>query len=152
MPEQGRIGEEGRQATEPYRRPLHYRVVSQKGILHMAQQKRIELIDDLDGSTADETISFGLDGASYQIDLSQINAAELRQSMTEFVDHAKRLGRDKAATKGTRQKSTPQSSQTAREERARTQAIRTWARAAGYDVSARGRIPDNIIEAYNRAH
>lgn len=118
----------------------------------MAQQKRVDLIDDLDGSTAEETISFGLDGASYEIDLSQTNAAELRENMTEFLEHARRLGRDKTATKGTRQRSTPQSGPTARDERARTQAIRTWARAAGYEVSDRGRIPTNIVDAYDRAH
>lgn len=118
----------------------------------MAQQKRVELVDDLDGSTAKETVRFGVDGATYEIDLSETNAAELRENMTEFVEHARRLGRRKPAAAGTRKTSIPTASLTAREERERTRAIRTWARAAGYEVSDRGRIPATVIDAYDRAH
>lgn len=116
----------------------------------MAQQKRVELIDDLDGAAADETISFGLDGASYEIDLSETNATELRANMTEFLAHARRVGRHTTTTNRTQK--TSQAGLTTREERERTQSIRTWARAAGYTVSDRGRIPATIIEAYDRAH
>lgn len=118
----------------------------------MAQQKRVELIDDLDGATADETITFGLDGATYEIDLSQANADDLRKSMAEFVDHAKRVGRHKPSTNGTRVKTATPAATTTRNERERTQAIRTWARAAGHTVSDRGRIPAHIIDAYDHAH
>lgn len=118
----------------------------------MAQQMRVELIDDLDGATADETITFGLDGATYEIDLSQANAADLRKSLADFVDHGKRVGRHKPATKGTQTKAAKPSARTTRDERERTQAIRTWARAAGHTVSDRGRIPAHIVDAYNRTH
>lgn len=118
----------------------------------MAQQKRVELIDDIEGSAADETITFGLDGASYEIDLSEANATDLRKSLTEFVDHAKRLGRHKPVTPGQRTKPAKPSGISTRDERERTRAIRTWARAAGYTVSDRGRIPAHIVDAYDRTH
>ena len=118
----------------------------------MAQQTRVELIDDLDGATADETITFGLDGATYEIDLSQANAADLRKSLADFVDHAKRVGRHKPATKSKQIKAPRPSARTTRDERERTQAIRTWARAAGHTISDRGRIPAHIIDAYTHAH
>lgn len=118
----------------------------------MAQQKRVELVDDLDGSIAVETVQFGLDGVHYEIDLSETNGIELRKNLTEFIEHARRLGREKTRSQGARNKPTPGKSLTARELRERTQAIRIWARAAGYEVSDRGRIPLQIVNAYNHAH
>lgn len=118
----------------------------------MAQQKRVELLDDLDGSAADETVRFGLEGAHYEIDLSETNATELRTSMSEFLQHARRVGRDKPASQSAPNTPSPGKPLTARQERERTQAIRTWARAADYTVSDRGRIPAHIAEAYDRAH
>ena len=51
----------------------------------MAQRTHVQLIDDLDGSTADETVSFGLDGTAYEIDLSSSNATLLRKSLADYV-------------------------------------------------------------------
>jgi hypothetical protein len=118
----------------------------------MAQQTRIELLDDLDGSAADETITFGLDGATYEIDLSAANADAFRKSVATFVDHATRAGRHKPGTKQARTTAAKQAAGTHRNQRERTRAIRTWASAAGYTVSDRGRIPAHIIDAYDRTH
>ena len=53
----------------------------------MAHQTSVTLVDDLDGGKAAETVVFGLDGASYEIDLSKKNAGTLRKALTEFVVH-----------------------------------------------------------------
>ncbi len=58
----------------------------------MAQQTIVTLVDDLDGSQADQTVEFGLDGVSYEIDLSEPNAAKLRDALAGFVSHARRTG------------------------------------------------------------
>ena len=60
----------------------------------MAQQTSVSLVDDLDGSKAAETVAFGLDGSSFEIDLSKKNAAALRKALTEFVEHGRRVKRD----------------------------------------------------------
>ena len=59
----------------------------------MAQKTIVQLIDDLDQSPADETVSFGIDGTSYEIDLSRENAAKLRDALAEYVANARRVGR-----------------------------------------------------------
>ena len=46
----------------------------------MAQRVRVDLVDDIDGSAAEESVEFALDGVSYVIDLSTENAAELRET------------------------------------------------------------------------
>jgi hypothetical protein len=97
----------------------------------MAQKAEIVLIDDLDGSPAKETINFGLDGRHYEIDLSADNAKQLRSDLKTYV----RKARATAPPARHRQ----------------TAAIRQWAKDHGYDISARGRIHRDIIEAYNNA-
>lgn len=115
----------------------------------MAQKVIVTLIDDLDGSDADETIKFGLDGINYEIDLSSDNADELRDSLAQYVEHARRIGGRKR-TGGHRKARTPArpSSSTDREQ---NQAIRAWAREKGYEISDRGRIPSEVTEAYFKA-
>lgn len=106
--------------------------------------KKVEtrLIDDTDGSDADESVHFGLDGHDYQIDLTSENAAELRDRLEVFVSHAQRKTANSAAVK---------SSSKSRAARADTAAIRAWASQNGYEVSERGRIPNSIMEAYRVA-
>ena len=58
----------------------------------MAQKVHIVLVDDLDGSEATESVSFGLDGTSYEIDLNDANAARLRDALAEFVGHGRKVG------------------------------------------------------------
>lgn len=111
----------------------------------MAQKTVVTLIDDLDEGTADETVSFGIDGSHYEIDLSAKNAAELRDALAKYVANARRAsGRSSRA--GT---SAPRRGRSGRGDREQTQAIREWARQHDYKVGEKGRIPAHIIEAYN---
>jgi Lsr2 len=111
----------------------------------MAQKVTVTLVDDIDGSTAEETVEFGLDGATYQIDLSGDNADRLREALTEYVDHARRAGgRKRIARPGVL------GVRTASADREQNQAIRDWARKQGMKVSDRGRIPAEVLEAYHR--
>jgi hypothetical protein len=114
----------------------------------MAQKVLVQLVDDLDGTTSEgiETISFGLDGVTYEIDLSEDNASTLRDHLAEFISSATRTGgRAKRGTgAGTRESASNGSGRT----REQTQAIRDWAKKNGHDVSNRGRIPAAVIEAF----
>jgi hypothetical protein len=107
----------------------------------VAQKTTVQLIDDLDGRQANETIRFGLDGATYEIDLSKKNAARLRDALAEYVRAGRRLpggrrgGRPKATTVG-----------------ASSRTIRKWARAKGLKVTDRGRIPASVVEQFNAEH
>lgn len=112
----------------------------------MARKVQYILVDDLDGGQADETVTFGLDGSSYEIDLSSKNAATLREAMASFVGSAHKIGRSGARPGGGSRGRGP-----ARTDREQLQAIRAWARQHGHTVSDRGRIPASIIEAYHAA-
>ncbi|WP_305787823.1 histone-like nucleoid-structuring protein Lsr2 [Symbioplanes lichenis] len=111
----------------------------------MARQIITVLTDDIDGSTADRTIEFGLDGVAYTIDLSEENIAKLRQTLEPYVTVATRVSRA-----GVRRGApAPAQSAPTRTSRAQNQAIRDWAAQNGYELSDRGRIPANIVTAYN---
>ncbi|MPY79183.1 MAG: Lsr2 family protein [Actinophytocola sp.] len=113
----------------------------------MAQKVLVSLVDDLDGSEADETVEFGLDGVSYQIDLSTANAEELRDALAQYVEHARRSGGRKRNQKAA---GTGGGGKSASVDREQNQAIRAWARKNGYDVSDRGRIPSEVVDAYHK--
>ncbi|MDQ0378761.1 histone-like nucleoid-structuring protein Lsr2 [Amycolatopsis thermophila] len=115
----------------------------------MAQKVLVSLIDDIDGSEADETVEFGLDGISYQIDLSAENAEELRDALAQYVEHARRAGGRKRGTPG-RAPAGKVAGRSASVDREQNQAIRAWARKNGYQVSDRGRIPSEVVEAYHK--
>lgn len=102
----------------------------------MAQRVSITLVDDLDGSPADETVNFGLDGTAYEIDLSEQNAKELRSRLDDFLSVARKVT-GKAKKKG---------------KAGDTRAVREWARGQGYEVSNRGVVPREIQQAYDAAH
>jgi hypothetical protein len=114
----------------------------------MAQRVTVQLVDDLDGTAADDisTVSFALDGVSYEIDLTEANAEKLRSGLEEFVNSARRTGgRVKRGTAPAKRAGSPAS-------REQTKAIRDWARQNGYELSDRGRIPATVIEAFEAAH
>ncbi len=113
----------------------------------MAQKVLVSLVDDLDGSEAEETVQFGLDGVSYEIDLSTENAEELRDALAQYVEHARRAGGRKRPQARSSAKAPARSVAADREQ---NQAIRVWARKNGYEVSDRGRIPSEVVEAYHR--
>lgn len=104
----------------------------------MARKTTVTLIDDIDGSPADESVLFGLDGVQYEIDLSAANAGRLRESLARYIGEARRTtGRRPAA---------------ARSSASDLAAIRAWARSNGHQVSDRGRIAAPILAAYRAAH
>lgn len=113
----------------------------------MAQKVLVSLVDDLDGSEAEETVEFGLDGVNYQIDLSGENAEELRDALAQYVEHARRAGgRKKPGGKG----QSKSSGRPATVDREQNQAIRAWARKNGFNISDRGRIPAEVVDAYHQ--
>jgi hypothetical protein len=113
----------------------------------VAQKVMVQLVDDLDGIQSEDisTVSFGLDGVTYEIDLTEANATNLRNALAEYVSHARRTGG--RLKRGTASKA--DNGSTASRERA--QAIREWARRNGHEVSNRGRIPASLIEAFEAA-
>ena len=111
----------------------------------MAQRVNIVLEDDLDGSPADETVSFALDGATYEIDLSAANASALRDALAPYVGHARRAAGRRTATKAASARSTSGGKRDVSE-------VREWARANGHKVSERGRLSAEILAAYDKAH
>lgn len=110
----------------------------------MAQKISVTLTDDTDpGMNADETIVFALDGAAYEIDLASANARKLRSAFQPWID----AGRKTGAGRG-RRISTNKPRPTARSKE-QVAAIRDWANRNGYKVSAKGRIPLDVEDAYN---
>jgi hypothetical protein len=104
----------------------------------MAQRVVVTLVDDLDGGPADETVTFGLDGTNYEIDLSSANAARLRDALANFVANGRRAGRSTAG----RRRASPGDSAL----------IREWAKSQGRAVNERGRISAELRAAYEAAH
>jgi len=108
----------------------------------MAQRVEYKLVDDIDGTAAVETVSFSLDGVSYEIDLTAGNAKKLRNDFATWVGHARRSGGRKSSRKagavGAR--------------RSDLSAVREWARKNGHQVSDRGRISAGVLAAYDKAH
>jgi hypothetical protein len=114
----------------------------------MAQKVTVSLVDDLDGSEANESVEFGLDGVLYTIDLSGDNAERLRDSLSEFIESARRAGGGRRRSAPSRPAGKPV--RTASADREQNQAIREWARKQGLKVSDRGRIPTEVLEAYHK--
>ena len=102
----------------------------------MAQKVSIVLVDDIDGTDAEETVSFALDGRDYEIDLNSKNVAKLRDALAPYVGHARRAGGRKRGRTGG-----PSPAD-----------IRSWARENGFDVPDRGRVSQQVRDAYVAAH
>jgi hypothetical protein len=119
----------------------------------MAQQVNVKFVDDLDGSDAASRVSFGLDGKTYEIDLSDDNAAKLRDSLAVFVAAARKGGGSAATDRRRSEKMTASSAPRPQPlNRDQTAAIRAWARQNGHQVSDRGRISKAVVEAFQAAH
>ncbi|MGW6730656.1 histone-like nucleoid-structuring protein Lsr2 [Nocardia sp. NPDC055029] len=115
----------------------------------MARRIIVTLVDDFDGtSTAKETVSFGIDGATYEIDLSDTNATKLRDQFEQWIPAARRTGRIR--TSGRRRTETTATANPSARRNDLT-AIRAWAKKNGHSVSTRGRIAVDIITAYDQA-
>lgn len=112
----------------------------------MAQQFQVQYIDDLDGTDLGNeanSISFAFEGKEYTIDLSDENAEQFTQLMEPYIRSGHRVtgGKSKPARKASTSSSSGE-----------TKKIREWARDNGYDVSDRGRIPADIMDAYAAAN
>ncbi|TYC96616.1 Lsr2 family protein [Arthrobacter echini] len=115
----------------------------------MAQRVQVELVDDLTGEVAQETVRFGVDGTEYEIDLTTENADKLRATLTGYADK----GRKAAGRRGQGSKPPASSgSVSGRAKREETQRIRQWALDNGHTTSSRGRVSQSIVDAYNAAH
>jgi hypothetical protein len=112
----------------------------------VAQKVTVQLVDDLDGSVAEETVEFGLDGVSYQIDLSTVNAEKIRDLLGDYVAHARRSAARRRGASGVVR------GRSAAVDREQNQAIREWARKRGLKVSERGRISAEVLDAYHQAN
>ncbi len=100
----------------------------------MAQRVVVTLSDDMDGGDAAETIIFGLDGKSYEIDLNSANAKKLRGVLAPYVEAGRKQSRSGRAYRRTAVAPDPA-------------AVRAWARSNGMEVPPRGRIPKKVYEA-----
>ncbi|MDJ0463505.1 histone-like nucleoid-structuring protein Lsr2 [Streptomyces sp. H27-C3] len=104
----------------------------------MAQRVVVTLSDDIDGGEAAETVTFGLDGKSYEIDLNPANAKKLRTSLEPFLEAGRKQSRSGKVYRHTDVAPDPA-------------AVRAWARSHQMDVPARGRIPKKVYEAFTAA-
>ncbi|AEM80303.1 histone-like nucleoid-structuring protein Lsr2 [Streptomyces violaceusniger] len=104
----------------------------------MAQRVVVTLSDDLEGGQAEETVTFGLDGKVYEIDLNSANASKLRDALAPYVEAGRKRARSGKTYRRTDVAPDPA-------------AVRAWARSHGMEVPPRGRIPKKVYEAFNES-
>ncbi|MCY0922964.1 MULTISPECIES: Lsr2 family protein [unclassified Streptomyces] len=107
----------------------------------MAQKVQVLLVDDLDGGEADETVTFAVDGKTYEIDLTAANAEKLRGLLEPYTKSGRRTGGRAAAGRAKGRAAVSAGNPDTAE-------IRAWAKAQGLTVNDRGRVPADIREAY----
>ncbi|MDB2210893.1 histone-like nucleoid-structuring protein Lsr2 [Mycobacteroides abscessus] len=114
----------------------------------MAKKVTVTLVDDVDGeAAADESVEFGLDGVTYEIDLSSKNAEKLRMQLSTWVKHSRKVSGRRNGRGGLGSGRKLPSI-----DRAQSAAIREWASKNGHPISSRGRIPAEVIDAFNAAN
>lgn len=107
----------------------------------MAQKVQVLLVDDIDGGEAWETVTFALDGVTYEIDLSEANASKMRDQLAKWIGHARRSGGRKVSGR--------RSGTAGRRD---LNEVREWGRANGFQVSDRGRVSGELQAAYDKAN
>lgn len=113
----------------------------------MAQKVTVALVDDIDGGPAEETVEFGIDGMSYELDLSNSNAQRLRDALAGYTQVGRKVGKN---TRASRSRLGPHKSGMSAAE---LRKVREWARANGYDVADRGAMKKEVLDAYrHREH
>lgn len=105
------------------------------------QRVEVALEDDLTGGPADETVTFGVDGRAYEIDLNARHAATFRNQLATFVERARLVHQRRSRT----------TTRTAAS-RERSREIRSWAEQHGLAVAEHGRLPANVVREYEVAH
>lgn len=103
----------------------------------MASEVVIRLLDDIDGTEASETVRFSLDGVAFEIDLTEAHAMELRDALGVYVGAARMVPTAKRARKASTDKAPGEA-----------KLARVWLQANGYEISDRGRIPEEMMRAY----
>lgn len=106
-------------------------------------------VDEFDGITDARVVEFSIDGAFYEIDLSDANKEQLFKDLSRYIDAARRRDVKKSATP---KKTPPRAYKPAVERTADNDAIRDWAKRTGRKVSDRGRIPRDVVDAFNSEH
>lgn len=111
--------------------------------------RQVVYIDDIDGSEGAEEVAFSYRGKAYVIDLGPANRERMDKTFAEFIEHARNDGvmpapGRRASVSGPTRKPTPN--------REHSQRVREWGRANGFDVADRGRIPEPLTEAFDKAH
>lgn len=110
----------------------------------MVRREVIELVDDLDGGPAVGTVSFSVDGVSYEIDLNQANQDQLRESLQRWTDSGRAIGRTRRRAAGAAPASRSGGPSAAE--------IRSWAAENDVEVNSHGRVPQDVRDAYEAAH
>ena len=103
-------------------------------------KKIVEVVDDFDGTPADQTVRFAFNGASYEIDLNRAHFEEFAEAIQPYI----KAGRKTGSTRGRGNAGNPA-------QRLGTAKVRAWAKEEGYELSERGRIPASIVEDYRKA-
>lgn len=106
----------------------------------MATKRSVVITDDLDGSGDAETVTFGLDGVIYEIDLGRKNRAKLEKALAPFIEHGRRAS------------ARPSRLPARRPGGEKNGMVRAWAKAEGLKVSERGRISADVLRQYEAAH
>ena len=114
----------------------------------MAQKVQTILIDDIDSSEAQETVTFSLDGKDYEIDLTTAHATELRDSLAKFVDASRKIGRN-GQTAGA--KRSGRKAPVAADATPNPAEVREWAKSQGIEVSDRGRVANELVVKFQAA-
>jgi hypothetical protein len=96
-------------------------------------------IDDIDGSPAERTFTFAVDGTNYELDLSADNIAEFKSAIGGFIESARKVKHSRSRD-GRRVRST------------KAKDVRQWARQQGHNIGSRGRVPASIQRAFDQAH
>jgi nucleoid-associated protein Lsr2 len=109
----------------------------------MAQKIQTLFVDDLDGSEAEGTVRFGLDGTEYEIDLNAKHAKELRNALARYAAAGRRAGASTRRPARSGRKAQPNALNTTE--------VREWAKAQGIDVKDRGRIPAELVVKFKAA-
>ncbi len=102
----------------------------------------VRILDDLDGTEGAQQVRFGLDDKVYEIDLNEVNELRLRSFLAPFVEAGRKAGRADVKAAG----------QSVLERRAELAPVREWAAVVGIPIKARGRIPADVLERYQRSH
>jgi len=123
-------------------------------MIKMAEKRETYLVDDLDGTTSKtsnvSTVEFGLDGKTFEIELSDANAAKLRVALEPFLKAARKTGTQRGHLRSHTGGKSSSAARPVSADREQNQAIRAWAIKRGMKISDRGRIPAEVLEAYHR--